>query len=106
MLTPMGAKAIETFRVGDEIISKPDWDADGAVRVQTVEEVFRLQAPILKLGIGGQTIETTAEHPFYVNGKGWDGRLRFTYRRPTHQQRRHIDAGRISDLYRRDQTGL
>ena len=41
------------------------------MRVQRVEEVFRLQAPILKLRIGGQTIETTSEHPFYVDGKGW-----------------------------------
>ena len=70
-MTPFGSKRIEQLRVGDQVISKPDWNANGAVRVQTVEEVFRLQAPILKLRIGGQTIETTAEHPFYVDGKGW-----------------------------------
>jgi len=39
--------------------------------VQTVEEVFRLEAPILQLHVGGQIIETTAEHPFYIEGKGW-----------------------------------
>ncbi len=30
-----------------------------------------MSAPILEVRLGGQTIETTAEHPFYVLEKGW-----------------------------------
>ena len=36
-----------------------------------MEKIFRLSAPILELSIGGQDIDTTAEHPFYVVEKGW-----------------------------------
>ncbi len=56
---------------GDKILSKPEGYVDAPVRVQTVEETFRLEAPTLQLHVGGQIIETTAEHPFYVDGKGW-----------------------------------
>jgi hypothetical protein len=36
-----------------------------------VEAVFATIAPILNVHVGGRVIGTTAEHPFYVNGKGW-----------------------------------
>ena len=71
ILTPLGSKPIETFKPGDQIISRPEGDVNGIVRIQTVEEVFRLSAPTLKIGIDSQVIETTAEHPFFVNGQGW-----------------------------------
>ncbi len=71
ILTPFGSKPIEEFKAGDKVLSKPEDDAEGAVRVQVVEEVFRRQGPTLKLHIGGKLIETTREHPFYVEGKGW-----------------------------------
>ena len=38
---------------------------------QHVEEVFEFAAEIVELRIGGQLIETTAEHPFFVIGQGW-----------------------------------
>ncbi len=71
VLVPGGFKNIEEFRIGDAILSRPDDDPNSGVRVSTVEHVFRLSAPILRLGIGGQVIGTTAEHPFFVSGKGW-----------------------------------
>jgi hypothetical protein len=36
-----------------------------------VEEVFVRYGRVLRLEVGGQAISTTAEHPFWVRGKGW-----------------------------------
>lgn len=71
ILTPNGAKRIEEFRAGDQILSRAEDQPKTPVRTSVVEEVFELAAPILELRLGGQTIETTAEHPFYVAEKGW-----------------------------------
>lgn len=71
LLTPEGAKAIEDFKAGDYILSRPEDQPNGAVRTSVVEEVFELSASILQLRLGGRTIETTAEHPFYVANRGW-----------------------------------
>ena len=57
--------------MGDQILSKSEDDVDGAVRVQTIEMVFQRVGKILEINIGGQTIETTPEHPFYVRDAGW-----------------------------------
>jgi len=36
-----------------------------------VEAVFVRRATVMSIGVGGRTIETTEEHPFWVVGKGW-----------------------------------
>ena len=41
------------------------------VRVQTVEHLIRLQSRTMIVRVDGKEIETTPEHPFYVDGKGW-----------------------------------
>lgn len=66
ILTPEGTKAIEMLKVGDAILSRPEDDPKADVRVSVVEKLFQLSARILEIRLGGQTIETTAEHPFYV----------------------------------------
>jgi RHS repeat-associated protein len=71
LLTPTGAKAIEQFQVGDLVLSAPEDDPEGPVEARRVEEVFVRLGRVLKLRVGGQQIATTAEHPFYVRGKGW-----------------------------------
>jgi RHS repeat-associated protein len=71
LLTPGGFKRVEHFRPGDLILSRCETDPSGSVEAKTVEEVFVRVAMVLKLRIGGQEIRTTAEHPFYVVGKGW-----------------------------------
>ena len=71
VLTPDGPKAIDQFKVGDQILSRPQDNPQGPVRTSVVEELFKLTAPIMELRLGGQTIATTAEHPFYVAQKGW-----------------------------------
>ncbi len=36
-----------------------------------MEEIFKGFAPLIEVTVGGQTIRTTAEHPFHVAGRGW-----------------------------------
>ena len=71
LLTPDGDKLIEQFKVGDLLLSRSEFDPDGAVEAKVVEEVFVNEAEIFHLHVPGQVIRTTAEHPFYVLGKGW-----------------------------------
>jgi hypothetical protein len=71
LLTPDGAKPIEQFKVGDLVLSAPEENPDAPVAPRRVEKVFQRLARIVELRVGGQTIRTTHEHPFYVQGKGW-----------------------------------
>ena len=72
LLTPQGPKPIETFEVGDEIITRLEWEPDAPPLVSQVEARFENVARIWHLHlVGGQVIRTSAEHPFYVEGRGW-----------------------------------
>lgn len=71
VLTPHGAKKIEDLEVGDVIWSRSEDNPQAEVRKSHVEKVFKLSGQILELRVNGQLIETTAEHPFFVAGKGW-----------------------------------
>src|SRR5262249_5375561 len=71
LLTPDSEKPIEKFRVGDRILSRDEISPDSPVVVQVVEKTFVRTAPVLALQVGGRTIRTTAEHPFFVKRKGW-----------------------------------
>jgi hypothetical protein len=71
ILVPGGEKRVEELRVGDLILSRPEGDPEVPARASFVDAVFELTAPILELRVGGQLIQTTAEHPFYVAGVGW-----------------------------------
>jgi hypothetical protein len=72
LLTPQGPRAIETFQVGDEILTRLEWEPDAPVLVSQVEARFENVARIWHLHLAsGQVIRTTAEHPFYVDGRGW-----------------------------------
>ncbi|HEV3079065.1 MAG TPA: polymorphic toxin-type HINT domain-containing protein, partial [Gemmataceae bacterium] len=71
LLTPTGEKSVEEFRPGDWILSAPEDDPTAPLEAKQVEEVFESQAVLWNLHVGGQVIQTTAEHPFWVKGKGW-----------------------------------
>jgi hypothetical protein len=71
LLTPTGHKPVEQFRPGDQILSRSQWDPEGRVEAKQVEAVFVRTAPLWDLRAGGRLIRTTAEHPFWVRGKGW-----------------------------------
>lgn len=71
LLTPAGCKRIEDFRPGDLLLSRPEHDPDGRAVAKAVEEVFVNTGRVLELRVGGRAIETTPEHPFFVEEKGW-----------------------------------
>jgi hypothetical protein len=55
----------------DTLFSRSEFDEDGPIELKEVEEVFVRVAPIWAVQVAGQSIRTTAEHPFYVVGRGW-----------------------------------
>jgi hypothetical protein len=71
LLTPDGSKRIEDFRVGDILLSAPENDPRAPIQARRVEEVFQRVSPLIELRVGGRSIKTTVEHPFYVDGRGW-----------------------------------
>lgn len=71
LLTPYGDRPIEAFRVGDELLSRAEGNPEADVEVKVVEEVFVREGLLRELGVGDRVIRTTAEHPFWVRGKGW-----------------------------------
>ncbi len=89
ILTPDGSKPIEAFRAGDWILSAPENDPEASPAPRQVEQVFQTFSPVMELRVGGRAIRTTAEHPFWVRGKGW-----------THAQQ--INKG--NELYSHDGT--
>ena len=71
LLTPEGEKAVEGFRVGDQILSRSESDPEAPVESRTVEKIFIRQSPILAIRVRGREIRTTGEHPFYALERGW-----------------------------------
>ena len=71
LLTPEGSKAIEEFQPGDLILSRSEHDPHAPIVTRRVERVFKLTGLVAELRVGGRVIETTAEHPFYVQDQGW-----------------------------------
>jgi hypothetical protein len=69
--TLAGSKPIEQIRADDRVLSVPEHDPAGAVEGKRVEEVFVRVAPVMRLLLGGREIRVTAEHPFYVEERGW-----------------------------------
>jgi hypothetical protein len=69
--TPHGSMLIENLCVGDLVMSRDEHDPRGEVVAQRVEQVFVRQGLVWHLHLGGQVLRTTAEHPFFVDGKGW-----------------------------------
>ncbi|GKU76501.1 S-layer homology domain-containing protein [Paenibacillus sp. L3-i20] len=70
VLTDEGEKPIEEIEVGDKVLAKSD--ATGEVAYKEVVGLFQKQADeIYKVHIGDEVIEATAEHPFWLDGKGW-----------------------------------
>jgi len=73
-----GSKPIEEFKSYEEhgddcdyVLARSEFDPNGPVRARRVLRKFVRVAPVLNLHIGGRVIGTTAEHPFFVEGKGW-----------------------------------
>ena len=71
VLTPSGARCIEDFRPGDQVLSRDESEPDGAIIAKVVEAVVTRTARVLHLHVGGEVIRTSTEHPFWVHGRGW-----------------------------------
>ena len=71
LLTPSGSRCIAELQPGDLVLARDENDPHGPVLPKVVEEVFVRTGRLLHLHIGGRIIKTTAEHPFYVAGRGW-----------------------------------
>ncbi len=71
ILVPEGSKFIEELRPGDLVLCRDENNPDGPVVARVVEEVFVRTGKLLNLQVAGRVIKTSAEHPFWVRGKGW-----------------------------------
>jgi len=69
--TPDGWKAIEEFRAGDEIVSRPEHRPEAANTIRKVTRLLTRSGQVLDLWVQGRHIETTNEHPYWVVGQGW-----------------------------------
>jgi hypothetical protein len=66
-----GAKPIEEYAPGERVWARDESDPDGPLELKEIEQIFFTQAPLWHIHVGGQVIRTTAEHPFWVKGRGW-----------------------------------
>ncbi len=71
MLGKEGKIRADAVKVGDLLLSRNELDPNGPLAWKRVLARFVRVAPIWAVQVAGQTIETTAEHPFFVVGKGW-----------------------------------
>ncbi|MCY9765435.1 polymorphic toxin-type HINT domain-containing protein, partial [Paenibacillus alvei] len=72
VLTDDGEKNIEDIAVGDKVLAKDENNPDGELAYKEVTGLYRNQRDdIIKLNVGEQIIETTDNHPFWVEEKGW-----------------------------------
>ena len=72
VLTDEGEKNIEDIEVGDKVLAKDENNPDGELAYKEVTALYRNQRDdIIKLHVGERIIETTDNHPFWVEGKGW-----------------------------------
>jgi serpin B len=71
VLTPQGERPIDELQVGDLVLARDEGNLEGELLPKRIEAVFRNEAAIVELRVGGQVIRTTAEHPFFVRRRGW-----------------------------------
>ena len=60
------SRPIDEIEVGEFVLARSEFDPDGPLELKRVEEKFVRTAVVMELIVGGQTIKTTAEHPFYL----------------------------------------
>ncbi len=68
--TKDGEKAISKIQIGDFVLA---WNSEtNQISFSRVTDtIHHTDKTIVRLTIGDETITTTPEHPFYVEGKGW-----------------------------------
>jgi len=73
VLTPDGYRKIEELRAGDVVLSRDQSDPIGKVTPHRITQTYIRQAESIFHIIydNGLELETTWNHPFYIQGKGW-----------------------------------
>ncbi|OMI15316.1 pretoxin, partial [Leptospira weilii serovar Heyan] len=69
--TATGTKKIEEIQVGDQVLS---WDEEsGEQEYHRVVKTFQREVNVVYTIVysNGTQVETTSEHPFYIENKGW-----------------------------------
>ncbi|WP_135555998.1 polymorphic toxin-type HINT domain-containing protein [Paenibacillus cymbidii] len=70
VLTDEGEKNIEDIEVGDKVLSKNEETGEQAYK--EVTHLYRNDKEIIyEMTVGDQVIETTDNHPFWVESEGW-----------------------------------
>jgi hypothetical protein len=64
------SRPIDEIEVGDFVLARSEFDPDGPLELKRVEEKFVRTSVVMELVVHGQSIKTTAEHPFYVPAQG------------------------------------
>ena len=64
------SRPINEIEVGDFVLARSEFDPDGPLELKRVEEKFVRTAVVMELVVHGQSIKTTAEHPFFVPAQG------------------------------------
>jgi Holliday junction resolvase-like predicted endonuclease len=64
------SRPIDEIEVGDFVLARSEFDPDGPLELKRVEEKFVRTAVVMELVVHGQSMKTTAEHPFYVPAQG------------------------------------
>ena len=64
------SRPIDEIEVGDFVLARSEFDPAGPLELKRVEEKFVRTAVVMELVVHGQSIKTTAEHPFYVPAQG------------------------------------
>ncbi|MEK7674620.1 MAG: polymorphic toxin-type HINT domain-containing protein [Verrucomicrobiota bacterium] len=68
--TEQGLRPIEDLKVGDRVWALGQGTVE--VGLKPITEVFRHEVTnLVVLTVGGEVIETTPEHPFWVRNEGW-----------------------------------
>lgn len=70
VMTKVGARPIETIRVGDSVLAQNAETGELAFKA-VLDRTTRPAAPLLSIGLGQQTIRVTRGHPFWVVGENW-----------------------------------
>jgi hypothetical protein len=70
ILTDEGEKPIEEIKVGDKVLSRNEETGEQAYK--EVTHLFCNEKEIIyEITVDNQVIETTDNHPFWVEGRGW-----------------------------------
>ena len=64
------SRPIDEIEVGDFVLARSEFDPNGPLELKRVEEKFVRTSVVMEMVVHGQSIKTTAEHPFFVPAQG------------------------------------